>query len=255
MNQAFPIAFLFGIPAQQGPEIGVALHQGAKKSHQQGNRLVARPAKAQVRSQVLILDEAEALFFCEGFQSRAALQTRQQPVPAVNAQQPHVPRGESSGVQFIAEAIVDDGQPAAGRQQARLNTEKHTGIGAVREGFNGIGKVGFEPFARKLQKTAFFEMKPVLLGFRDPLPGTVDLQRAQADARKASNPGQPPAEIKKAAADSAAQVEHSVDRGGALFNLPGNQFVGIVHGRAQGRDLGRPQGAVEIGGAFVFSPP
>ena len=203
----------------------------------------------------MILDEAEALFVSDGFQSRATPQPRQQPVPAVNAQQPHVPHGQTSGVYLIAEAVVDDGEPAAGRQHARLNTEKGTGIGAVREGFNGIGKVGFEPFGRKLQKTAFFEMKPVFLGFRDPSPGAVDLQRAQADAREASNPGQPPAEIKKAAADSAAQVEHPVHRGGALFYLAGNQLVGIVHGLAQGPDVGRQQGAVEVGGAFVFSPP
>lgn len=203
----------------------------------------------------MILDETEALFFSNGFQSRATPQARQQPIPAVNAQQPHVPRGQPFGVHLIIEAIVDDGEPPAGWQHARLNTEKDIGVGAVREGFNGIGKVGLEPFGRKLQKTAFFELEPVLLGFRDPLPGAVDLQRAQADTREASKSGQPPAEIKKAAADSAAQVEHPVHRGGALFYLAGNQLIGIVHGLAQGRDVRRPQGAVEVGGAFVFSPP
>jgi len=166
-----------------------------------------------------------------------------------------VPRGQTSGVHLIIEAIVDDGQPPAGRQHARLNIEKGTGIGAVREGFNGIGEVGLEPFGRKLQKTAFFEVEPVLLGFRDPLPGAGDLQRAQADAREASNPGQPQAEIKKAATHSAAQVEYPVHSGGALLYFAGDQLVGIVHGLAQGRDLGRPQGAVEVGGAFVFPPP
>jgi len=69
---------------------------------------------------------------------------------------------------------------------------------------NGIGKVGLEPVGRKLQKTAFFELNPVLLGFRDALPGAVDLERAQADARKGSNPGELPDEIKNAAPHPAA---------------------------------------------------
>lgn len=249
MDQTFPIAFLFGIPAQQGPEIGVAIHAGAKPSHQHGYRLVTRPAQAQMRSQVLILDEAQALFCREGFQSGKAPQTRQQPIPAVNAQQP------SFGVQLIAQEIVDDGQATAGRQDARLNAEKSIGMRPVCEGFDGIGKVGLESFGRKLQETAFFEMKPAILGFRDALAGAVDLHRAQADAREASNPGQPPPEVKKAAAHSAAQVEHAVHGDGTLLYLARHQLVGKMHGRAQGVDLGRPQGTVEVAGAFVFSPP
>ena len=101
-----------------------------------------------------------------------------------------------------------------------MNGEKNIGIGAVREGFNGIGKVGLEPVGRKPQKTSYFEMNSVLLGFRDALPGAVDLERAQADARKGSNPGETPDEIKNAATHPAAQVQHPVNGVGAPFYFP-----------------------------------
>jgi len=199
----------------------------------------------------LILDEAEAFFFSKGFQGSQTPQTRQQPISVVPAQQTHLPGRQPY---LIAQAIVYYGQPAAGRQQARLNGEKNIRIGAVRVGFNGIGKVGFEPVGRKLQKTFFFEMNPVPLGFGNALPGGVDLERAQADARKGSNPGEPPDEIKNAAPHPATQVQHPVDGVGAPLYFPGNQLVGVVHRRGQGVDLRGPQGTVEVEGALIFSP-
>ena len=116
MDQTFQIACLFGIPAHQGLEIGVALHQGAQTSHQQGYRLVPRPTQPQKRSQVLIRDETESFFFSKRVQSFEIPQARQQPVPTVPVQKPFLPGGHFGRARRVAQTIVDDGQPAAVRQ-------------------------------------------------------------------------------------------------------------------------------------------
>ena len=97
-------------------------------------------------------------------------------------------------------------------------------------------------------------MNSVLLGLRNALPGGVDLERTQTDARKGSNPGESPDEIKNAAPHPATQVQHPVDGVGAPFYFPSNQLVGVVHRPGQGFDLRVPQGTVEVEGAFTFSP-
>ena len=87
-----------------------------------------RPAEAQVRRQVLILDEVETFFFSKGSQDSQTPQPWQEPVPAVTVQQPHLPERKPY---LIAHTIVYDGRPAAGRQQACLNGEKNIRIGAA----------------------------------------------------------------------------------------------------------------------------
>ena len=65
--------------------------------------------------------------------------------------------------------LVDEDEPAAGRQELGLSVEKALWIRTVGEGFNGKGKIGLKPLDRQPQKTAFCKKKTPALVFGNRL--------------------------------------------------------------------------------------